>query len=160
MWRNPKPSPKGLVRPDYATWHGAQAGFYLMITAVLGATMAFTPPGAWKIGAAMVYGVFGLLGFLAQLVIGVGARLLPTFAWMHAYVASDFEIVPPSQYTMHRRAVQLAGFGLWSLGVPLLAAGLYRDAWWMISGSGAVLFGALVCNAYNAVRIVRHAFAD
>jgi hypothetical protein len=106
----------------------------------------------------MAYGVFALLGFLAQMVIGVSARILPMFAWMHYYVGSDFKVIPPSQYTMHSRALQAAGLGLWTLGVPLLAWGLSFDRWPAVSGAGGLLLAALACNAINTVRIARHAF--
>ena len=159
MKRHPKPSPKGLARPDFATFHAMQAVFYLAVSAALGSALALTPPGAWKIRAAMAYGVFSLLGFLAQMVIGIAARILPTFAWMHFYVRAGFEVEPPSQYTMHWRGVQLLGFALWTAGVPALAYGLTFDAYGLVSLAGWVLLAGLACNAVNGVAIVRHAFA-
>jgi hypothetical protein len=158
MVRHPRPSPKGLQRPDFATWHAVQAIAYLAIAAALGVTLAFTPSAAWKVRAAMAYGVFGLIGFLAQMVVGVAARILPMFSWMQFYVASDFKVVPPSQYTMHSRRLQAAGFGLWTIGVPALAWGLSFDHWRAISAAASLLLAALACNAINAILIVRHAF--
>ena len=157
---HPKPAPKALARPDFATLHLIQAMMYLAITAGFGIVLSFTAPAAWKISAAMAYGVFGLLGFLAQMVLGIAARILPTFAWMHYYVAADFKVVPPSQYTMHSRTLQIAGFLLWTLGVPGLAYGLTFDDPSLVGYAGWVLLAALVCNAVNGALIVRHAFAD
>ena len=158
MKRHPKRSPKGLQRPDFATWHAMQAVGYLVVAAGLGAALALAPSGAWKIRAAMAYGVFGLIGFLAQMVVGIAARLLPMFSWMHLYVESDFKVIPPSQYTMHSRGLQGVGFVLWTVGVPALAWGLSFDRWSMISAAASLLLAALVCNAINGVLIVRHAF--
>jgi len=159
MKRHPKPSPKDLTRPDVGTLHAVQGVFYLLLSAGLGCALAFAPPGAWKVRAAMAYGVFALLGFLAQMVIGIAARILPMFSWMHYYVGSDFKVIPPSQYTMHSRALQVAGFALWTLGVPLLAYGLSFDVLPMVSIAGGLLLAALACNGINSVRIARHAFS-
>ena len=158
MKRRPKRSPKGLQRPDFAAWHAMQAVGYLAVAAAIGVALAFAPSGAWKIRAAMAYGVFGLIGFLAQVVVGIAARLLPMFSWMHSYVESEFMVVPPSQYEMHSRRLQAAGFVLWTLGVPALAWGLSFDAWTLISLSSTLLLVALSCNAINGVLILRHAF--
>ncbi len=160
MMRHPKPPPKDLRRPDLGTWHALQAIGYLTIVAVVGVALAFAPPGAWKIRAAMAYGVFALVGFLAQIVIGVASRILPMFAWMHAYVRGDFRELPPSQYGMHWRGLQLVGFVTWTAGVPLLAWGLSFDHWALVAAASWTLLAGLVCNAINAVRIVRHAFRE
>ena len=159
MKRHPRPAPKDLQQPDFATWHALQAVAYLLLAAVLGLALAFAPAGAWKVRAAMAYGVFALIGFLAQVVIGIAARILPTFAWTHFYVRGDFKVIPPSQYTMHLRGLQVTGFVLWTFGIPALAWGLTFDQWSLVSGSAWMLLAGLVCNAVNGVRIVRHAFS-
>jgi hypothetical protein len=158
MKRHPKPPPKDLRQPDIGTWHALQAVGYLLVAVIIGLALAFAPPGAWKVRAAMAYGVFALVGFLAQIVIGVAARILPTFAWMQFYVRGDFKVLPPSQYTMHFRSIQLLGFVMWTLGVPMLAAGLSFDRWTLTSAAAWMLFVGLLCNGVNAVRIARHAF--
>jgi hypothetical protein len=160
MMRHPKPAPKDLQQPDFGTWHARQAIGYLIIATLIGLALAFTPPGAWKVRAGMAYGVFALIGFLAQIVIGIAARILPTFAWMHFYVRGDFKVLPPSQYTMHVRGVQILGFGMWTLGVPILAWGLSFDRWALVSAAASMLLVGLACNAINGVRIVRHAFIN
>lgn len=158
MKRHPKPTPKDLQRPDLGTLHAMQGIVYLLLAAAIGTTLAFAPPGAWKIHAAVFYGLFALLGFLAQMVIGIAARILPMFSWMHYFVGSDFKDIPPSQYTMHSRALQGLGLLLWTLGVPTLAWGLSFDRWSLVSGAAGALLAALLCNGINTVLIVRHAF--
>ena len=158
MKQHPKRRPKELRRPDFGTLHAIQGIFYLLVAAVLGSALALAPAGAWKVRAAMAYGVFALIGFLAQMIIGIAARILPMFSWMHYYVGSDFKAIPPSQYTMHHRGLQASGFLLWTIGVPLLAWGLSFDHWRMVSTAGTLLFVALACNGINAVYIARHAF--
>jgi len=158
MARHPKPSPKDLTRPDLGRLHAVQGMIYLLTATLLGMVLAFSPPGAWKVRAAVAYAVFALLGFLAQMVIGIAARILPMFAWMHHYVGSDFKVIPPSQYTMHSRSLQAVGLIGWSGGVPLLAWGLSVDQWTVVSVGAALLLLALLCNGVNSVMIVRHAF--
>ena len=96
MVRNPRPAPKELRRPDLGIVHVAQALLCLVLAAGLGLAMVLSPAGDWKLSAVMVYGVLGLVGFLAQMVIGVNARLLPLFSWLTAYAGDDFRTVPPS----------------------------------------------------------------
>ena len=46
----------------------------------------------------MAYGVFGLVGFLAQIVVGMEGRLLPIFAWYWAYANTGYKGQVPSQH--------------------------------------------------------------
>lgn len=160
MLRQRKPSPKDLPRPDYGTLHALQGLVYLALAAVVGLAMALAPPGAWKIAVAPAYGVIALLGFLAQMVLGVAARILPMFAWTHQYVRSEFARVPPSQYTMHRRGLQAAGLWTWTAGVPMLAWGLSANAWTLMSIAAALLLVAVLCNAFNTVLVARQAYVQ
>src|SRR5436305_4029402 len=96
MARNRRPAPKELRRPDYGVLHILQALVWLAAAAVLGLALAFTPPAQWKLGAAMAYGVFALVGFLAQMIVGVNARLLPIFAWLASYGGRLLDAPPPS----------------------------------------------------------------
>lgn len=158
MKRHPRPAPRELRRPDFGTLHALQGVAYLLASAGLGVALALAPAAPWKIRAAMAYGVFALLGFLAQMVVGIAARILPMFAWTHYYVGSDFREIPPSQYTMHDRRLQAVGLVLWSVGVPLLAWGLSFDRWTAVSVAATALLAALAANGINTVLIVRHAF--
>ena len=157
MARNPRPAPKELPRPDLGVVHVAQALVCLVLAAGLGLALVFSPDGAWKLSAVMIYGVLGLVGFLSQMVIGVNARLLPLFSWLTAYAGDDFRTVPPSPHAMPRRALQRWTLGLWSVGVPLLAASLALDRIAWLAAAGWILLAAVVLNGAGAVRIVRHA---
>jgi len=157
MVRNPRPAPKELHRPDLGVVHVAQALVCLVLAAGLGLALVLSPDGEWKLSAIMVYGVLGLIGFLAQMVIGVNARLLPLFSWLTAYAGDDFRTVPPSPHSMPHRALQRWTLGLWSAGVPLLAVGLGLDRIGWLSAGGWLLLAAVVLDGIGAVRIVRHA---
>ena len=157
MVRNPRPAPKDLRRPDLGVVHVAQALVCLALAAGLGLVLVFSPHGAWKVAAVLVYGVLGLVGFLAQMVIGVNARLLPLFSWLTAYAGDGFRTLPSSPHAMPHRALQKWTLGLWSAGVPLLAAGLGLDRMTWLTAAGWLLLAAVVLDGIGAVRVVRHA---
>ncbi|HKI01119.1 MAG TPA: hypothetical protein VKK31_03995 [Thermoanaerobaculia bacterium] len=154
MVRHPRPAPKDLRRPDLGVVHVAQALACLILAAILGLVLVFSPDGAWKMTAIMVYGVLGLVGFLAQMVIGVNARLLPLFSWLTAYAGDGFRAVPPSPHAIPSRAIQWWTLGLWSAGVPLLAAGLALDRTVWLTAAGWALLAAVVLNGIGAFRVV------
>ncbi|HSK77850.1 MAG TPA: hypothetical protein VLQ45_15465 [Thermoanaerobaculia bacterium] len=157
MVKNPRPAPKGLRRPDLGVLHVAQALLCLLLAAGLGIALVLSPPGEWKVGATLVYGVLGLVGFLAQMVIGVNARLLPLFSWLTAYAGDSFRAVPPSPHDLPNRTLQKWTLGLWSAGVPLLAAGLALDRIPWLTAAGWALLAAVVLDGIGAVRVVRQA---
>ena len=106
----------------------------------------------------MAYGVFGLVGFLAQMVVGMEGRLLPIFAWYWAYANTGYRGPVPSQHDMPWRNGQKLAFVLWLFGVPALAGGLAFDATPFVSGAGWCLFVAAVVDTVNVTRILRCAF--
>jgi len=152
MKRHPRPAPKELRRPDWGVLHAVQALAWLAVAAALGLVLAFTPPSEWKLQAALVYGTLGLVGFLAQIVVGVSYRLLPLYAWMRAYEQAGFSVQPPSPHATPVRAIQAATFLLWTAGVPLLAAGLGLARPPLVSaGASALLAGVLLGGAGNVL---------
>lgn len=157
MARNPRPAPKELRKPDLGVVHVAQALACLLLAAGLGLALVFSPPAAWKVPAALVYGVLGLVGFLAQMVIGVNARLLPLFSWLTAYAGDAFRTVPPSPHATPSRTLQVWTLGLWSVGMPLLAAALALDRAPWLTAAGWTLFAAVLLDGIGAVRIVLRA---
>jgi hypothetical protein len=156
MRRHPRPAPRALRQPDFGVIHVALALGWLVAAIVLGLAVAWGPAGAWRPGAVLLYGTAGLVGFLAQLVVGVRARLLPLYTWLVAYSGSGFTRVPASPHAMPSRPLQAATLGLWAAGVPLLAAGLATDrGGWLAAGAWALLAAVLVDAAASA-RVLRH----
>lgn len=158
MRRHPRKAPEELGRPDFGALQAMTALGWLVLAVVLGGALALGPPGAWRVPAAGLYGVAGLVGFLAQIVVGMEARLLPMFAWMHAYVGSGFEEAPPSPHGMAWRPLQAVSWSTWLLGVPLLAAGLVLASPVSLVAGAAALAVGVVASGINAIRVVRHAF--
>jgi hypothetical protein len=138
--------------------HAIAALVYLAGATILGLVLVFSPAGVWKLNLTIVYGVVGLLGFLSQIVVGMGARLLPMFAWMHAYAGSGFSSLPPSPRVMSRRPLEIVVLAIWQLGVPARAIGLYAVNSTMVRIAGWGMFVAVVIETDNSVVVLRHAF--
>ena len=158
MRQHPRKTPAKFRRPDFGMGHALAALGFLIAAAGLGLALVIAPPAAWKTGAAAVYGVFALVGFLSQMVVGMQARLLPLFAWLHANARSGHTVLPPSPYAMPERRLQQAVLALWMVGIPGLAFAFYSgDPLWL-RGAAGVMLAAVLLKAVNDVRVVRRAF--
>ncbi len=156
MLRNRRPAPTELRRPDWGTWHALQAMLYLVAALALGLYLALAPVSEAAPGIAMAYGVFGLVGFLSQIVVGVEARVLPLFGWLWGFADRGYADSPPSLHAVPVRALQALVFGLWTGGVPLLASGLAFDRPLLVSmGAGGLLVAVLASLANIVVVLAR-----
>ena len=158
MLRRPRPSPPGLRRPDPAGLHAAASFGSLGIASVLGVWLTIAEPSSATLRIAMAYGVFALVGFLAQMVVGMEGRLLPIFAWYWAYANTGYKGTVTSQHKMPWRHGQELVFVLWLFGVPALAGGLAFDAVPFVAAAAWCLFIATLVDTANVIRILRHAF--
>jgi hypothetical protein len=158
MLRRPRPRPPGLRRPDPAVLHAGASFVSLAIASALGVWLTIAEPSSAMLRVAMAYGVFGLVGFLAQLVVGMEGRLLPIFAWYWAYANTGYKGPVPSQHEMPWRHGQELVFVLWLFGVPALAGGLAFDAVPFVSAAAWCLFVATLVDTVNVIRILRYAF--
>lgn len=139
MLGNRRPSPKELVRPDLAFGHIAAAFSCLVLATGLGLWLATMPASESTPRLIMLYGILALIGFLAQMVVGISIRLLPLYAWMRQFAGTAFEELPPSPHTLVRRSLHWATLLIWGAGVPLLATGLALDLFWAIRSAAAAL---------------------
>ena len=158
MLRRPRPRPSAVRTPDPAVWHAAAAFASLALACALGLWLAIAEPSAATLRIAMAYGVFGLVGFLAQMVVGMEGRLLPLFAWYWAYANTGYKGPVPSPHEMAWRGGQEFVFVLWLFGVPALAGGLAFDAVPFVRAAAWSLFAAALIDTLNITRILRHAF--
>jgi hypothetical protein len=159
MRRRPRRPPPALRRPDPVLLHAAAAFVSLAIASALGLWLTVAMPSPATLRVAMAYGVFGLIGFLAQIVVGIEGRLLPIFSWYWASANAGYQGPAISQYDMPWRLGQQLAFGLWLIGVPALAFGLAFDVIPLVSVAAWSLLAALILNAVNVTRILRHAFS-
>jgi hypothetical protein len=158
MLRHRRPRPPGLPTPDPAVLHAAAALLSLSVASGLGLWLTVAEPSPSTLRIAMAYGVFGLVGFLAQMVVGMQGRLLPIFAWYWAYANTGYMGPVPPPHAMAWRGGQDLVFVLWLVGVPALAGGLAFDLIPVVSGAAWCLLGATLLDSANVIRILRYAF--
>ncbi len=158
MLRRPRPRPPGSRRPDAAVLHAGASLVSLAIASVLGVWLAVAEPSSATLRMTMAYGVFGLVGFLAQMVVGMEGRLLPLFASYWAYANVGYRGPVPSPYDMPWHGGQRIVFVLWLFGVPALAGGLAFDAVPLVSAAASCLLVATLVDTVNVIRILRCAF--
>jgi len=156
MLANPRRPAAALPRPDLGMLHVFQSLVYFVMSVAIGLYLLFSP--GWQLGWMMAYGVVGLLGFLGQIVLGMGMRLLPMFAWTSALLRHGPSLSGPPPHELPLRWLQLVILVLWTLGVPTLAIGLADDrVSWVSVGAGS-LGGVALLASFNCARVLRHAF--
>ncbi len=145
MLRHRRPPARGLLRPDFGVLQVFSALICLAVAGALGLVLAFSPETTeTTLRLTVVYGVFGLVGFLSQMVVGVSARLLPLFSWLGTFAASGYREPPPSPHALPARRLQAAALVLWTVGVPLLAAGFYLERPGWVGAAGWILLAAVL----------------
>jgi hypothetical protein len=136
-----------------AWWPRAVAGFfYHSWMAALVHLVAPPLTGALRMAAA--YGVLGLVGFLAQMVVAMEIRLLPLVAWCWAYAGSGYREPPLSPHRMHNRGLQVFVLAGWIVGVPALAAGLALESAQCVAVGAAALFAAVGVAGVDHARVL------
>jgi hypothetical protein len=156
MLRHRKPAPAELRRPDWGVAHALQALACLMVACGLGLYLALSERSETALAVTSVYGTFGLVGFLSQMIVGVEGRVLPLFAWLWGFADRAYAERPPSLHQATCRALQGLAFVLWGAGVPLLALGLgFERAAAVSSGAGALLVAVLAGFANAIVVLAR-----
>jgi hypothetical protein len=152
MLRSRRPRPPDLPRPDWSTWQTHAAMLCLLIATALGVWLA---TGLAPLSVTWAYGTLGIVGFLAQAVVGIGGRLLPLQAWYRPL--ADGQTSARSVHTLADPRIARAVLVLWLIGVPLLVAGLMAQSAWLVRGGSLALFTATLANAAHIRIIVRRA---
>lgn len=157
MVRHPRPRPPAIATPDPAVLHAVAAGASLAIACGLGLWLSVAEPSAGTLRVATAYGVLGLVGFLAQMIVAMKGRLLPLFAWYWASEHAGGVSRVPSPHEMPWRGGQELVFVLWLFGVPALALGLAYGAVPAVRAAGWSLLAATLLDSAQAAIILRHA---
>ncbi len=156
MLRNRRPAPSARPRPDWAVLHALSAIACLAVTWALGLLLAFLPQSDVTLRLAFVYGVFALVGFFSQLVIGVEARLVPLAAWLQGFAEGGYKELPAPVHGAWPQAAGAATFALWTAGVPSLALGLALDRHpWTSAGASALALAVLIVASFGARAVAR-----
>ncbi len=158
MLKRPRRPPAGLRRPDYGVRHALQAIGYAALCAAIGVGLSIWPRTDASLRVAGVYGILGLIGFLARIVVGVEGRILPMFASVRSNLDRGACVPAPDPHRMADRRVEIAAYYGWTLGIPVLATGFLVQAPWLLGTGAVVLLAAAGLGAFNTARILRHAF--
>jgi hypothetical protein len=158
MRRHPRSRPPGLPTPDPAVLHAAMAFLWLVVAAGLGIWLTLVPQSETSLRIATIYGVVGLVGFLAQMVVGMEGRLLPLFAWYWAYANTNYKGPVPPPQEMPWRAAQDVVFVLWVAAVPALASALAFDSAITVRAAAGCLLLATVLDSISVGKIFMYAF--
>jgi hypothetical protein len=144
--------PADRPSPDYSVRHAFLALGSLAVAAVLGLVLALSETSALTLRLALAYGVFGLVGFLAQMIAGVQLRLLPLLGWFSAAQASsDLSALGSPHGATSPRLASIAWL-LWLWGVPAVAVGFAMNAVPLLAGGALALEAAVLIGALQALR--------
>ena len=147
------PPPAALPRPDWATWQTHVAFMWLLVAAVLGLLLAIPAQTRWTVELEWLYGTLGLIGFLAQIVVGIQGRLLPMHGWYRAFEAGGMQPPARSVHTLAHPPLTRLIFLMWTLGVPSLAAGLAATSRAATVAGSALLLAGVILNAVQTYRV-------
>ena len=149
-----RPRPAEMTGRDWSTWQTHAAMLYLVVATIAGLGLAVgVAPTSWQ----WVYGVAGILGFVAQTVVGIQGRLLPLHAWYRAMTALDGEPPPRSAHRLTDGTLALLIFVAWFVAVPLLMVGLVSQRGTWIGSAAAVLLASTLLQMAHMVLIARRA---
>ena len=117
------PRPPALPARDWSTWQTHAAFAWLLAAVGFGMVLSIGLAGQHRLTMMWVYGVAGLVGFLAQIVTGMQGRLVPFYAWYRAFAAKGS---PPDVAANALPSTSFARptFFLWLVGTLMLAWGL------------------------------------
>jgi hypothetical protein len=156
MTRRRVPRAAALPARDWSVWQIHTAFGWLLVAAVSGGVLGIGAPEASRVAVMWMYGVAGLLGFLAQIVTGMQGRLLPLYAWYRAWAAHG---APPARAANALPSARYARpiFLCWTAGVPLLFCGLPTANHAAIRLGGLCLLAGLGVQAAYLVYVLRAA---
>jgi len=149
------PRPPALPARDWSTWQTHTALAWLGVSIVSGMWLTLAEPSPSTVRMMWIYGVAGLVGFLAQIVVGIQGRLVPMYLWYRAW---DRRPGPPPAVSANALpSAQWARpiFLLWLVGVPLLVWGLSTNTPAVIRVAAGGLVAGVVCNAGYLVAMLR-----
>jgi hypothetical protein len=158
MLSRPLPRPPALPARDWAVRQIPLAFLWLFVAALSGLILSVGCREEDRLPLMWVYGASGLIGFLAQMVASMQARLVPVYAWYQAYARTGG---PPSlsSHALHSEPLARLVFACWTIAVPLLAAGLSAGHHGAIRAGAAFLVIGLGAGGSYMLYMVRRSTA-
>ena len=155
MTRHVRTPAAARARPDFGAIQAGHAMAYLVLATGCGLLLVATPTSSATPALTMLYGVLGLVGFLAQLVVAMELRLLPLLAWYADFAAHGLTAPELSSHVLPAQPMAMLAFGGWVVGLPLLAGGLALDRPAYVAAGAGVLLAAVALNTGHAVWMLR-----
>jgi hypothetical protein len=124
-----------------------------LIAATVGLALTLPISPEWMISLGWIYGAAGLVGLLAQVVMGIQGRLLPLHGWYRLYAAGGLKPPARSAHTLASPALARTILVTWTCGMPVLIAGLIAELSPMISIGSGLLLAGVVLNGAQAITI-------
>jgi hypothetical protein len=143
-----RPRPPALPARDWSTWQIHMAFVWLLVALAIGVLLSIGVSDARRLQMMWMYGAAGLVGFLAQMVVGMQGRLVPLYAWYRAYASTES---PPARAANALLSVAFARsiFLCWAVAVPALVWGVSQtDPLAIRVGAVGLLSGLGVGAAY------------
>jgi hypothetical protein len=153
-----RPRPPRLPAIDWSMWQVGAAAIWLVIANVIGVLLALgATVDDWHLESLWLYGVAGLVGWLAQMVAAVQGRLMPMYAWYRAMARRGG--APPDRAVHDLVSAPLAAAVCvaWTSGVPLLAAGLALERHALTRSASALLLAGVLASAAHLAAMLRRA---
>jgi hypothetical protein len=142
MFERPRRSSGHRPRLDAVSIHLAAASVWLLFACVCGLMLAILPLSESTLRLAVLYGSLGLVGFLAQTIVGFEQRILPIAA---AYWGMKKEGLPRAR---------LLSAGLWLVGLPAIATGLFLNTPSVLGAGAWLLFAAALIAWFEIARLL------
>ncbi|NKB88045.1 MAG: hypothetical protein GKS06_07485 [Acidobacteria bacterium] len=130
---------------------------YLLVAAILGSAVLLTEDPVARLRLAAVYGALALMGFLAQVVVGIGGRLLPLTVWMQEFIDAGYKAPIVALHELADRRLQWAVLGGWGTGAPLFCLGIWLGSPGLARGGAAALLAGALADGCNRLVMLRRA---
>ena len=146
--------PPGLPARDWSTWQVHLAFAWLLVAVASGVVLSIGAPDDDRLSLMWIYGATGLVGFLAQMVVGMQGRLVPLYAWYRAYALTGS---PParSSHALPSAAFARSILLCWAIALPLLVWGLPTADQLAIRAGALVLLAGVGLGATYTLYMVR-----
>jgi hypothetical protein len=153
-----KAPPVARRRGDPSVWLSHASMIWLVTASALGILLTVLPLSRATIVVGWVYGVAGLIGYLGQVVLGMGGRLFPMLAW---YAGMAERGRPPGLSVHDLVVLPLARLVAitWLCGVPALALATAAGVAWLATLAAAAMLAGAAGNAVHIALMVRRAAA-
>lgn len=159
MLRNRLDLPFDMPRPDLALPPTVLGMVYLALAMAAGITLLLLDDEVLALRLGALYGVLGILGFLAQFIVGIAGRLLPLTFWMQEFVHGGYKSLAVPLHQLPDRRLQLTVAAGWAIGVPIVAAGVWLARPDVVRAGAAVLLVGTLADAANRTVVKRRAKA-